>query len=91
MTDSVFTRYEDSSCHYTGHVVGDSSSKIALEICNGLVSTVVYIRWLSPFFYSILCCKTVCIYVVMICESVYDCTQSNIKRGQHVTGKYECN
>lgn len=36
VTDSVFKRIEDNSCHYTGHVVGDSSSKVALEICNGL-------------------------------------------------------
>lgn len=37
VTDSVFRRYGDRSlCHFTGHIVGDRSSKVALEICNGL-------------------------------------------------------
>lgn len=44
VTDSVFRRYGDRSlCHFTGQIVGDSSSKVALETCNGLVSIYSYL------------------------------------------------
>ncbi|XP_060070698.1 A disintegrin and metalloproteinase with thrombospondin motifs 7-like [Ylistrum balloti] len=38
VTDSVFTGVEpdEEHCHFTGEVLGETSSTVALEVCNGL-------------------------------------------------------
>lgn len=41
ISDSVFVRYSGSTerpCHYTGEILDRSNSKVALALCDGLVS-----------------------------------------------------
>ena len=45
ITDSTFKTLDDSysNCHFHGEIVNQSESSVAVAVCNGLVSTVVYI------------------------------------------------
>lgn len=38
VSDSVFARYTQRPCHYTGEILDRSNSKVALALCDGLVS-----------------------------------------------------
>jgi hypothetical protein len=45
VSDSVFLRYTSNSgeqCHYTGEIVDRSNSKVALALCDGLVSLLTF-------------------------------------------------
>ena len=44
VTDSTFRRLDESysSCHYYGEIINQSDSRVALGVCNGLVSHIFF-------------------------------------------------
>lgn len=42
VTDSVFSGVapDEEHCHFIGEILGETSSTVALEVCNGLVSKI---------------------------------------------------
>ncbi|KAK6180186.1 hypothetical protein SNE40_012381 [Patella caerulea] len=40
VSDSTFKHLESQGCHYSGHVVGDVNSKVAIAACDGLTGLV---------------------------------------------------
>ena len=45
VTDSTFRRLDESysSCHYYGEIINQSDSRVALGVCNGLVSHILFL------------------------------------------------